>query len=154
MSVYYCPGCGNATICGKIEIFGDSFEKQEKITKIIKKRILEGRVPLEEQKLCFICEEAEKRRDFKKLENGQESIIYCINCFDLRIDGIWQKFTFFQKENLRSVFLKGLLFLEGDAIDECPHCVEISIFVRERMINFCNDSYKPFERRQNETKPV
>ena len=143
--VYYCPRCGNATVYGMIEIFGDSFEKQEKITKTVKEIILEGRVPLEEQKLCIICEEAEKRRDFKKLEKGQESIIYCINCFDLRINGIWQKFTFLQKENLRLAFLKGILFLDGEAIDECSRCVEINAFVRERKENVLNESYKPFD---------
>ena len=152
MSIFYCPGCGNATVYGMIEISSDYFEKQKNITKTVKERILEGGIPLEEQKLCIICKEAKKRRDFKKLENRQESVIYCINCFDLKIDGIWQKFTFLQKENLRLAFLKDILFLNGEAINECPRCVEINTFVRERTENVYDDSYKPFERRQNEAE--
>ena len=43
MSVYYCPGCGNTTVCGSIEIFGQSFEEQEKITKIVKEKLIRGK---------------------------------------------------------------------------------------------------------------
>ena len=140
-SIYYCPNCGNATVLGVIEIFGQSFEAQERITKTVKEKIDNGGISPDEQKLCFICEEAEKRRYSKKLEKGQQNLIYCMNCFDWRISDVWQKFTFPQKESLRLLFLKRDLYLNADSVDECPRCVEINAFARERTANVCNDSY-------------
>ena len=54
MSVYYCPNCGNTTVCGKIEIFGHSYKEQEKITRTVKEKISSGSISLKEQKFCFI----------------------------------------------------------------------------------------------------
>ena len=151
--VYYCPRCGNTIVYGIIEIFGSSFEEHEKVTKTVKGKINKGEISLDEQKICFFCEEMERRRDSKKLEKGKQNLIYyCKNCFDWRINDVWQGFTFQQKENLRLAFLENILFLDGEAIDECPRCVEINAFVRERTKNVYDDSYKPFERRQNEAE--
>ena len=76
----------------------------------------------------------------------------CVECFDLQINGIWQRFTCKQREDLRRAFLIGSLYVSGEAIRECPSCVGINAFARERMENVCNDSYKPFDGRKHEAK--
>lgn len=146
MSVYYCPSCGNVTVCGKIEIFGSSFEEQEKVTKSVKKKIEEGNISLEEQKLCFICEEAERRRSFfrEKIISGLSVVNSCVECFDLEINGVWQKFTHEQRGNLRKSFLNCSLYVNGEAVMECPSCVEIKAFVLLRTENVYNDSFNLF----------
>ena len=132
MSVYYCPKCGNTTIHGAIEIFGSSFEKHENVTRIVKKRIKEGKICLDEQKICFVCEEVERRRNFKeKIVSTLSSVVNsCVECFDLQINGVWQRFTYEQKENLRKAFLIGSLYINGESVKECLHCQIVNSFAR------------------------
>lgn len=130
-TIYYCPGCGNVTVCGVIEIFGSSFEEQEKITATVKRMISDVKIPLEEQKLCFICEERIKRNSKKKIISGISGtsvVNSCVGCFDLQINGVWQRFTHKQKENLRKAFLSGSLYFDGEAISDCPSCVVTIIY--------------------------
>lgn len=73
----------------------------------------------------------------------------CVECFDLQIDGIWQRFTHEQRGNLRKAFLSGSLYFNGEAISDCRSCVEIKAFMRERTENVYNDSFKPLYERSN-----
>ena len=142
MSVYYCPNCGNCIQYGEFFLF---FKKTRLL---ILKMIKDGQIKQEEQRFCFICEEAKKRRNSKeKITTGPLVVNSCVECFDLQINGTWQRFISEQRESLRRAFLAGSLYVNGEAISECPSCVETNAFVRERTENVYNDSYKPFERR-------
>ena len=149
MSIYYCPRCGNATAYG---VLGVSF----KVTRLlILKMIKENQIKKDEQKLCFICEEIEKIKNSpKELYFTTPLVNSCVECFDLQINGIWQRFTCKQKENLRKAFLIGSMYINGEAIKECPSCVGINYFVRERTENVYKDSFKPFDGRKNEAEFV
>jgi len=116
--------------------------------------IKEGQIKKDEQKFCFICEEAKRKNSPKELPSTTPLVNSCVECFDLQINGIWQRFTYEQKENLRKAFLIGSMYVNGEAIKECPSCVGINYFVRERTENVYKDSFKPFERRKNEAEFV
>jgi len=148
MSVYYCPNCGNCTQYGALAVF---FKKTRLL---ILKMIKEGQIKKDEQKFCFICEEAKRKNSPKELPSTTPLVNSCVECFDLQINGIWQRFTYEQKENLRKAFLIGSMYVNGEAIKECPSCVGINYFVRERTENVYKDSFKPFERRKNEAEFV
>lgn len=149
MSIYYCPNCRNVTEYGEFRFLS----KQTRL--LISKRIKDGQIKQDEQKLCLICEERIKRNFKEKIISGISGatvVNSCVECFDLQIKGVWQRFTHKQKENLRKVFLTGSLYINGEAIKECPFCLETKNFARERIENIYNDSYKTFYGRKNEAK--
>lgn len=124
MSIYYCPGCGSFIVYGKLEVL----YKQTRLLTL--KMIKEGKIKADEQKFCFICE---KRREQskEKIVSSQSVVNSCVECFDLQIDGMWQGFTPEQRGNLRKAFLSGSLYFNGEAILECPSCIERKAFMRD-----------------------
>jgi len=114
--------------------------------------IKEGQIKKDEQKFCFICEEAKRKNSPKELPSTTSLVNSCVGCFDLQINGIWQRFTYEQKENLRKAFLIGSMYINGEATRECPHCQMVNSFVRERMENLLNDNFKPFDGRKKVEK--
>lgn len=132
MSIYYCPGCGNCTQYRELFVF---FKETRML---ILKMIRDGQIKKDEQKLCLICEDRIKRNYKNKIISviSRTSVISsCVECFDLQINGVWQRFTFEQRENLRGAFLTGSLYINGEAIRECPSCLKTKIFARERKEN-------------------
>ncbi len=144
--MYYCPRCGNCTQYGELFVFF-------KTTRLlVLKMIKEGKIKQNEQKLCFICEELEKLKSKKQAAIQEKSIVsYCFSCFDLQINGIWQMFTFEQKQNLSKI-LRNNFYFNGGVPMECPSCVEINSFIKERRENVYNDSFKPFDGRKKVEK--